>query len=583
MAVAGKVAITLSTENGGAWSAGVTYDRLVAVKHNNNLYISRKTVTNVEPPNNEFWFLALEGYSGEDVQSLIDRMNDIITGTQQVGNAKTLDGHGASYFATDSDLIVERERISNLAKLNEGSTTGDAELVDIRVGANGEAYANAGDAVREQVAELKSDLIGANLLQGATLVNGKAWVDDYEVTNSSYNYYYGIKVVAGAEYIISPRSRFIYVKKADNSFQKISDTDATSFVSPVNGIVYITVYASDNDYSLTFTNADATLSQVGKNADAKATGDKLRTLNNFSLKNSLFAFAENYVVGKYYNGSAINNPTYNYYASIPVFKDHLYSFSDEVRFVIVEQNNVVKETYENIEYFTCLNDGVAFVTIRADKPNITMQRLILNDFFSSLTNKKMVCLGDSFTAGDTYVNKIAKRCHCVSLNYGVPSSRIVRDVEGAQSFNSRYSSMPNDADVVTIFGGINDAYDVKIGVLPMGTIESVADLTTFYGGMKKLIEGIIAKYPDKQIIGIVPPDCQVSDYSSLPTVQNAEREIYNYYGIPYIDIKRECYKMSTLPDMVALYRQDASNIHPSADGHVALADTIFAGLKRYLP
>lgn len=107
MAVAGKVAITLSTENGGAWSADVTYDRLVAVKHNNNLYISRKTVANVEPPNDEFWFLALEGFGGDDVQTLIDRMNElsgliqaIISGTQQVGNAKTLDGHEADDFVT---------------------------------------------------------------------------------------------------------------------------------------------------------------------------------------------------------------------------------------------------------------------------------------------------------------------------------------------------------------------------------------------------------------------------------------------------------------------------------------------------
>lgn len=158
MAVAGKVAITLSTENGGAWSADVTYDRLVAVKHNNNLYISRKVATNVEPPNDEFWFLALEGYSGEDVQTLIDRMNAIISGTQQVGNAKTIDGHGVSYFAKDSDLVVERERISNLAKLNEGSTTGDAELIDIRVGADSKTYTSAGDAVRGQITDLKSDL-----------------------------------------------------------------------------------------------------------------------------------------------------------------------------------------------------------------------------------------------------------------------------------------------------------------------------------------------------------------------------------------------------------------------------------------
>lgn len=126
MAVAGKVAITLSTENGGAWSANVTYDRLVAVKHNNNLYISRKVVTNVEPPNDEFWFLALEGYSGEDVQELINRMNEfantleaIITGAQQVGNAKTLDGHGAEYFlpksggTIDGDVTVNTDKDGN--------------------------------------------------------------------------------------------------------------------------------------------------------------------------------------------------------------------------------------------------------------------------------------------------------------------------------------------------------------------------------------------------------------------------------------------------------------------------------------
>ena len=125
MAVAGKVAITLSTENGGAWSADVTYDRLVAVKHNNNLYISRKTVANVEPPNDEFWFLALEGFGGEDVEALIDRLNElsdliqaVINGTTQVGNAKTLDGHGAEYFfpkgggEVNGNVVVDKKATS---------------------------------------------------------------------------------------------------------------------------------------------------------------------------------------------------------------------------------------------------------------------------------------------------------------------------------------------------------------------------------------------------------------------------------------------------------------------------------------
>lgn len=100
MAVAGKVAITLSTVNDGKWIANETYERLVAVTHNNNLYISRKPSTNVEPPNNEFWFLALEGFSGTEVE-------DIINGTTQVGNAKTLDGHEAEYFLPKSGGTIE--------------------------------------------------------------------------------------------------------------------------------------------------------------------------------------------------------------------------------------------------------------------------------------------------------------------------------------------------------------------------------------------------------------------------------------------------------------------------------------------
>ena len=49
-------------------------------------------------------------------------------------------------------------RMDTFTSLSEGSTTGDAELKDIRVGANGVTYPNAGDAVRGQYSQLKEDL-----------------------------------------------------------------------------------------------------------------------------------------------------------------------------------------------------------------------------------------------------------------------------------------------------------------------------------------------------------------------------------------------------------------------------------------
>lgn len=59
---------------------------------------------------------------------------------------------------SDAEYEVMNQRINNLAKLPEGSTTADAELADIRVGHDGTQYDTAGEAVRGQVGSLSSDI-----------------------------------------------------------------------------------------------------------------------------------------------------------------------------------------------------------------------------------------------------------------------------------------------------------------------------------------------------------------------------------------------------------------------------------------
>ena len=58
--------------------------------------------------------------------------------------------------ASEDDLIVERKRIDSITQLSQGSTTGDAELIDGRIGADGVTYSNIGTAIRTQCGNLNN-------------------------------------------------------------------------------------------------------------------------------------------------------------------------------------------------------------------------------------------------------------------------------------------------------------------------------------------------------------------------------------------------------------------------------------------
>lgn len=59
----------------------------------------------------------------------------------------------------NSKIAILESRMSTFTSLKEGSTTGDAELIDARIGADGTTYPSAGDAMRGQIEQLKEDLM----------------------------------------------------------------------------------------------------------------------------------------------------------------------------------------------------------------------------------------------------------------------------------------------------------------------------------------------------------------------------------------------------------------------------------------
>lgn len=100
--------------------------------------------------------------------------------TKETVTAQTKDAAGVATAAMN-EVAVERARIDNLVS---GATADDAEVVDIRVGADGKTYESAGAAVRAQIAPLAKQVKAKNLIDFKKLTRGyigsDGWIQNYD-------------------------------------------------------------------------------------------------------------------------------------------------------------------------------------------------------------------------------------------------------------------------------------------------------------------------------------------------------------------------------------------------------------------
>lgn len=108
MAIAGKVAITPGYE----WSVDVAYDKLVVVTFENNVYLSTKPSTGIEPTNEEYWMLLIENVTAEDLAELQTTVDNIINGTTTVAkatDADTVDGYHVTTNGTKGVVCISAD------------------------------------------------------------------------------------------------------------------------------------------------------------------------------------------------------------------------------------------------------------------------------------------------------------------------------------------------------------------------------------------------------------------------------------------------------------------------------------------
>lgn len=120
--------------------------------------------------------------------------------------------------AKQIDLDVERARIDNITKLPNGSTTGDAELIDIRIGADGLSYATAGASIRSQIGDVKT-ITDKIIIPSINLLNPKKY---------RLNGYYNSSGIF-VESINNGQSGFVKCRKGDKFYLNTTNNPAIAF------------------------------------------------------------------------------------------------------------------------------------------------------------------------------------------------------------------------------------------------------------------------------------------------------------------------------------------------------------------
>lgn len=234
------------------------------------------------------------------------------------------------------------------------------------------------------------------------------------------------------------------------------------------------------------------------------------------------------------------------------------------------------------------------------------QDLLFIDQVSALAlkttqGKKVVCLGDSMTEGigttKVYSEWFPELCGFVSgIDQGLGGSCIAPKVDdipawetGIASFYERYTLLEDDADVIIVFGCVNDWTTGR----ELGTITD-AGTDTFYGAMRALCNGLKEKYPDAQIFFFSSPQ---NNYIARPanalagTPWEGNTDGYNRKGYLLQDYAKAMEEVCTELDVhfhslteafpwgaaelgdnngqTGTYGSDA--LHPNAEGHALIA------------
>lgn len=475
----------------------------------------------------------------------------------------------------DGRVTVNSDRITNLATLTDGSTTGDAELIDGRVGYNGTTYSNIGDAIRAQCQGLfNMALIGSN--RNYTAAAPAPYDDCNTIPMNTIVSYVGASArpanapsqLTGAIMIMS------LSRSNDHTFKSLSVQLCfeISTAGNVLHIYYRGTYGGANSpvwgswYELA--NGDANTPIIGHHELINSVEELIAPYDDLNT------LPVNEVVS--YSGTLPANSPVSY-GSFTVMTYGRAAANNRAVTSLTMQLLIYKLNYDSVPqmyirgtYGSDIVYGEWYRVALANEIGTNEPVTITPSLFNNLA-----VIGDSFATGrDNYnlswLQMLCRQYGCEGVNYSGNNMTTRTWLTNENGL----TKLQNDSFVANLYFvalGINDSNPDDRNV-PLGTIADMDAETppdTYYGNMKRIYDAIKAKNANAAVCFITPQ--RIGD--RYAPYANACINIANKYGCLYIDSRNSSLINS------AWWSSNLVNAHPTAPMYSALANDIVKALS----
>lgn len=432
-----------------------------------------------------------------------------------------------------NQIDVERARIDQFTELTEGSTTGDAEMADGRVGYDGITYQNIGNAIRSQI---------GNLYKMESLMEGMAEIFP--------NFHPGfinpstllINTDAPGPHLYSdpiliPAGTVLYAPTVNRSGSVAMVTECSSTGQNLHLVLRGTTTNQSTGAYVKYPFVNDTYVRLSFNTYYDDTYKHFYTapLNDYVITESnwydLNVRPLGYSSGPITESGPIGGPAYIHsdYIVVPKgFTVEFWSGGSESNQPLTHYDPMfetvdgsVSQEYGIVhEQWTATSYGSVRLSGRVNAPDDAFGAVVPVDKFkgwkiyykpnhnqerkdSRLYGKKICAIGDSLIRGNilnigaTWLPTLTFRYNATGVNLGVNGGTVANTNNNGTtpSIYERLSSVPEDADYIILLGGANDK---RVNV-PLGDANS-SDPYTFNGALNLISESLRTDHPKAKII-----------------------------------------------------------------------------------